>query len=97
MSIVASLPTLRELRCHVHDRLCAHDRLDPCRTPVHQALILRAGRPCGLFFQVQGPRLLRAYALWAGEENRIIFYDSAGQRFSETRLRHGPNPRELSV
>ena len=74
------LPTIEELRRHVHDTLCAHDRLDPVQTPLHQAVINRSGRPCGILFQVQGPRLLKTYAVWAGEEDRILFYDSTGLR-----------------
>jgi hypothetical protein len=92
MDAVASLPTFDKLREHIRTTLCAHDSLDPSDTPLHQALILRSGRPCGLFFQVQGPRLLRTYAVWAGEENRVLFYNSTGLRFAETRLSESPDP-----
>jgi hypothetical protein len=97
MNTVAALPTLDELRRHVLKVLCAHDQLDPEQTPLHQAVITRSGRPCGLFFQVQGPRLLKTYALWAGEENRILFYDSTGLRFGEVRLSDGPDPLKLAA
>jgi hypothetical protein len=96
MDAVATLPTLDELRRHVLHVLCTHDQLDPAQTPLHQALITRKGRPCGLFFQVQGPRLLKTYAVWAGEEDRILFYDSTGSRFAETRLSEGPDPLKLA-
>ena len=92
-----SLPTLDALRRHVLQTLCAHDHLDPAQTPLHQALVVRRGKPCGLFFQVQGPRLLKAYALWAGPEDRILFYDSTGLRFAETRLSEGPDPLGLAA
>jgi hypothetical protein len=94
---VASLPTLNELRSHVLRTLCAHDQLDPTQTPLYQGVITRSGRPCGLFFQVQGPRLLKNYAVWAGEEDRILFYDSTGLRFAETRLSDGPDPLKLAA
>ena len=97
MITVASLSTLDDLRRHVLTTLCTHDHLDPQQTPLHQAVILRSGRPCGLFFQVQGPRQLRTYAVWAGEENRILFYDSKGVRFGETRLSEGPDPLTLAA
>lgn len=87
---VASLPTLEELRTYVLQTLCRHDNLDPKQTPLHQAAITRSGKRCGLFFQVQGPRMLRTYAVWAAEENRILFYDSTGLRISETRLSDAP-------
>jgi hypothetical protein len=95
MHTVAALPTLDELRQYVRTTLCAHDQLDPVATPLRQAVINRSGRPCGLFFQVQGPRLLRTYAVWAGEEDRILFYDCTGLRFAETRLSDAPDPLKL--
>jgi hypothetical protein len=97
MDTVVCLPTLDTLRQHVRKTLCAHDRLDPEQTPMHQAVITRSGRPCGLFFQVQGPRLVKTYAVWAGEEDRILFYDSNGQRFAEVRLGEAPDPQELAA
>ena len=96
MDAVACLPTLEELRQHVRGVLCGHDQLDPEQTPLTQSLITRSGRPCGLFFQVQGPRMVKTYAVWAGEEGRILFYDSQGVRFGQTRLSEGPDPRLLA-
>jgi hypothetical protein len=93
---IASLPTLEELRKYVHESLCAPDRLDPGQTPLYQGMVKRKDRPCGLFFQVRGPRQLKTYALWVGEENRILFYDSTGLRFAETRLSDGPDPLKLA-
>jgi hypothetical protein len=97
MPTAAVLPHLDDLRRYVHATLCAHDQLDPQHTELHQAEIRRSGRPCGLFFHVQGPRLLRNYAVWAGEENRILFYDSTGVRFAETRLSESPDPLRLAA
>jgi hypothetical protein len=97
MSTVVSLPTFKELRQHVLEVLCRHDQLDPAQTPLYQGVITRKGRPCGLFFQVQGPRLLRTYAVWAGEENRILFYDASGQRFGECRMSDAPDPGKLAA
>jgi hypothetical protein len=90
------LPTLDQLRDHVRQVLCRQDQLDPEQTPLDQTVILRSGRPCGLFFQVRGPRSVRTYAVWAGEEGRILFYDSQGQRFSQVRLSEAPDPLKLS-
>jgi hypothetical protein len=95
MDAVACLPTLEQLRQHVRATLCQHDQLDPEQTPLHQSVITRSGRPCGLFFLIQGPRMVKTYAVWAGEEGRILFYDSQGQRFAHVRLSEGPSPREL--
>jgi hypothetical protein len=86
MEVVACLPTFEDLRQHVHKVLCEHDHLDPKQTPLFQQLLIRRGKPCGLRFEVQGPRRVRCSALWIGEENRIIFYDSGGVRFHETQI-----------
>jgi hypothetical protein len=91
-TVFLSVPTHEDLRRHVLETLCRYDELDPIAAPFYQALVTRGGRPCGLFFQVQGPRQVRNYALWAGDENRILFYDSTGQRFAETRLSDAPDP-----
>ena len=92
-----SLPTLEELRAHVLDILCGHDRLDPGQTPLYEAIIRRSGKPCGLLFQVQGPRMLKTHAVWAGQENRVLFYDSTGLRFAESRLCEGPDPLAVAA
>lgn len=39
-----SLPTIEHLREHVVQVLCAHDRLDPQQTPLHEAVITRSGK-----------------------------------------------------
>jgi hypothetical protein len=97
MQNVLSLATLDALREHVLQVLCAHHHLEPAQTPLLQSLIQRRGKPCGLFFQAQGPRLLRTYAVWAAEERRVLFYDNHGERFAETRLEEGPDVRRLEA
>jgi hypothetical protein len=92
MDSVACLPNLEELRSHVLQMLCSHDNLDPAQTPLKETIIVRRGKPCGLFFQAQGPRLLKTYAVWAAEENRILFYDNTGMRFRQDRLSDAPDP-----
>ncbi len=96
MDEVASLPTLNQLRDYVHRELCKQDALEPSQTPLQQWLIMRSSRPCGLFFQISGPRQMRAYAVWAGEENRILFYDSNSLRYAEVKLSEAPDPASLA-
>ncbi len=91
MDTVACLPKIEDLKQHVLKTLCRHDNLDPTQTPLLQAVITRRGEPCGLFFQAQGPRLLKVYAVWASAENRILFYNCNGERVSETRLSESPS------
>jgi hypothetical protein len=97
MEAAVCLPSFEAVRDHVLNTLCAHDQLDPNQTPLRQSVIMRSGRPCGLFFSSQGPRMVKSYAVWAGEEDRILFYDSNGTRFAVTRLIDGPDPRKLAA
>ena len=60
MDEVASLPSFDDLSRHVKGRLCLHDQLDPEQTPLTQSVVMRSGRPCGLFFQIQGPRRVKS-------------------------------------
>ena len=92
-----SLPTFEALRHYVHEMLCAHDQLAPAQTPLTQAVVQRSGRPCGLFFQVTGPRLLRNYAVWSLADRRIIFYDSTGARFAVARLQQSPDLASMAA
>jgi hypothetical protein len=94
---IAALPTFADLRDHVRLVLCLRDRVDPDQTVLQQALIVRSGKPCGLLFQVRGPRLLKTHAVWAGHEDRILFYDSRGLRFAETHLCEGPDMCEIAT
>jgi len=89
---VLPLPTLGDICAHVRQVLCEHDRLDPKQAELRQAKISRAGKECGLMFQICGPRSLRSYAVWAGTEDRILFYESTGVRFAETKVLDGPEP-----
>ena len=92
-----STPTFEALLAYVHCSLCQREKLDPEQTPLKQSVVRRSGRVCGLFFQVEGPRLLRGYAIWASDENRILFYDSAGERTAEVHLSEAPDPTRLAA
>jgi hypothetical protein len=93
---IVSLPTMEELLALVHKTLCEKNCLDPEQAPLRKMVINRRGRPCGMFFEVAGTRLMRNYAVWAGDENRILFYDSSGERYAEVRLSDAPDPLRLA-
>jgi hypothetical protein len=90
MSLALAVSTMDDLRAHVLQTLCSRDQADPLQSPLHEAVITRAGRPCGMYFQTRGPRTARTHAIWAAEEDRLLFYDSRGIRFSETHLSEAP-------
>lgn len=97
MSDILALSSFTALREHVLKMLCQKDHLDESQTPLTEQILFRKGKPCGIFYQAQGPRLVRTYAIWAGEENRILFYDAAGERFFETKLSESPDPEKLAA
>lgn len=86
-----SFLSMDELTGFVHQKMCAFDNLDPSQCPLYSAGILRAGRPCGMFFRVKGPRLLKSHAVWSTTEKRILFYDSKGERVAEVMLKDCPS------
>jgi len=57
-----------------------------------KSVVRKARKPCGLFYQVQGPRLMKSYAIWVGDENRVLFYNSAGERVKVLTLSESPDP-----
>ena len=82
----ASPTTLDELRQFVHGRLCAmegllEDQFDTVETPV-----IRRGQPCGLQFDLRGPRAVRLGAVWASDRNELYVYDAQGQRAEKLTL-----------
>jgi hypothetical protein len=87
---VISLARWDDLRSYVHRMLCAQDTLDLSQTPLVRTLLTKSGKPCGVLFHVEGPRVLRTSAIWASDENRILFYDSSGQRSRIVRLSEAP-------
>lgn len=90
-----SLPTPDQLRYHVHQVLCARDRLEPAEAPLHAAVLRRAGKLCGMTFAVSGPRLVHVTRVWAAERE-VLFYDSTNVRFAGTRLVPAPDARPAS-
>ncbi len=97
MDSVIRLPNLDNIKQHVHEKLCQKENLDPSSAPLRLNKITRSGKMCGYFFEVKGPRMVRCYALWAGDEERILFYDSSGQRFAETKVHEGLDLRRIAA
>lgn len=92
-----ALTSLEELTRFVHQTLCAQDALDPTQTPLIRTPLIRNRRACGALFHVEGPRLLRTSAIWAADENRILFYDSTGNRGREVLLSEAPEAETLTA
>lgn len=93
--LVVAAPTVATLEEYVQSRLCEHHRWETVQTVVKRHLIRRSRQVCGLLILIEGPRAHKSHAIWAGLENRVIFYDTMGQRFAEVQLSEAPDPAVL--
>jgi hypothetical protein len=88
--VVVACAAMEDLAAMVHQMLCDKDALDPDQTPLFRTPLRKGHRVCGIVFHVEGPRLMRTSAVWSADDDRVIFYDSAGLRFQEVRLSESP-------
>lgn len=89
--LVVSAPTLGELEEYVRLRLCEQNRWAAEQTTLQRFLIRRRNQVNGLLLQLEGPRAHKCHAIWAGPENRVLFYDTTGLRFTEVQLSDSPD------
>jgi hypothetical protein len=67
------LQTLEETRQYVAQTLSNLETLEADRFQLSQQVLSRAGKPCGMYFCLQGPRALRLTAIWETDGNTILF------------------------
>jgi hypothetical protein len=84
------IQTLHELRDYVNNILCQHNQLEVGAFPLTERILIRADRPCGIYFCLRGPRAVRFSAIWETQRNTILFYGSTGQRFHKIQLVEAP-------
>lgn len=84
------LQNLNELREFVQKTLCDHNQLEPGAFPITERILIRAGRPCGIYFCLHGPRSVKFSAIWETDRNSILFYGATGERFHKVQLVAAP-------
>jgi hypothetical protein len=84
------IQTLHELRDYVNNILCQHNQLEVGAFPLTERILIRADRPCGIYFCLHGPRAVKFSAIWETQRNTILFYGSTGQRFHKIQLVEAP-------
>jgi hypothetical protein len=84
---------LDHLRQYVQETICHHHELELNYFAVTERVLVRRGRPCGMFFCLHGPRSTKFTAIWETDRNRVLFYGSAGQRLQNTQLADSPRPK----
>ncbi len=84
------MESLGDLRQYVHESLCEQNELERGAFPMTERILLRSGKPCGVYFCLHGPRSAKFSAIWETECNRILFYGSTGERLSKVQLVEAP-------
>lgn len=84
---INNLGTLRE---YVNETFCNEYELKSGAFTMTERVLLRGGKPCGIFFCLHGPRSVKFSAIWETDHNQILFYDSNGERFHRTQLLEAP-------
>jgi hypothetical protein len=87
---VERIENLDQLRHYVNSILCHHEQLIENAFQMTQRILLRNGKPCGIYFCVHGPRSVKISAIWETDRNTILFYGSNGERYHKTRLAAAP-------
>lgn len=90
-SYAPQINNLSQLRNFIHEKLCEHEYLEPGVFPMTERILTRAGKACGIYFSLFGPRSVRLNAIWENETNTILFYGSNGERFGKMQLVGVPN------
>jgi hypothetical protein len=81
---------LNELREFVNVTLCEIFQLQLGAFPITEKVLNRAGKPCGIYFCLQGPRAVQFTAIWETERNQVLFYGPSGERILKSQLIDGP-------
>jgi hypothetical protein len=87
---VHPIDNLQELREYVNATLCEIFQLQIGAFPITEKILNRAGKPCGIYFCLQGPRAVRFTAIWESERNQVLFYGPNGERIQKSQLVEGP-------
>jgi hypothetical protein len=88
--LVYSTSSMNELEHFMIDSLCDYEKLDRQQVRIQRSVMRKGSAIIGLVIRIEGPRLMRSQALWVEPENRVLFYNSAGQRFATVKLAESP-------
>ena len=81
---------LDDLRIYIHETICQNNELEVNAFAMTERILVRSGKPCGLFFCVHGPRAVKLTAIWETDRNSVLFYSATGERVQRLRLTHAP-------
>ena len=87
---VQQIDGMEDLREYVSTTICNQYQLQSGVFPMTERILLRSGKPCGVYFCLHGPRATKFSAIWETDRNQILFYGSGGERFQKTQLVEAP-------
>lgn len=64
----------------VESRLCELGHLEPEQFPLTMREVVRAGKKCGIYFCLHGPRSVKLTAICDFKTKSLIYYGSDGVR-----------------
>ncbi len=88
---------LDDLRTFVHQTICENNELEVNAFLMTERILVRGGRPCGLYFCLHGPRAVKFTAIWETDRNSVLFYSATGQRVYRAQLTHAPSLAAVSA
>jgi hypothetical protein len=87
---IRQIDNVEDLRDFINVTICERYQLKRDAYEMTEKMLLRAGKPCGMYFCLNGPRAVRFTAIWETDRNQILFYDTRGERFLKTQLLEAP-------
>lgn len=91
------IENLQDLREYVNTMICHHQELQKGAFRLTERILVRAGKPCGIYFCLHGPRATKFTAIWETDGNQVLFYGSRGERFLKIQLLDAPALEEASA
>jgi len=87
---IYQIDNVNDLRQYINITLCQYYQLQNGAFQMTEQVLIRSGKPCGIYFCLQGPRAVRFSAIWETDRNQILFYGPQGERFLKTQLLEAP-------
>lgn len=84
------IASVQDLREYVNTTICSHHQLQEGAFTLTERILLRGGKPCGIYFCLHGPRAMKFSAIWETDRNQVLFYGSRGERFLKIQLLDAP-------
>lgn len=77
---------LETLRQQVRRRLAELGHLEEDAFPMTERIVVRSGKPCGIYFCLHGPRSVKLTAVLDMQQKNVLFYGSDGVRAEKMEL-----------